>query len=65
MASEVFVEWTMGLKSKGIESVCPGTTRLRIRPDGKIVEHRDSLISTAPPARCASGVGGFVSCLYR
>ena len=36
-----FVEWTMGLKIKGIEFIYDGTTRLIFDDEGKIKEHRD------------------------
>jgi len=59
-----FVECTMGLKNKGIEFVYPGTTRLRIEPDGKIVEHRDYVDFVGPilapvpvVASCAGSTG--------
>ena len=36
-----FVEWTMGLKIKGIEFTYDGTTRLIFDEEGKVKEHRD------------------------
>lgn len=60
-----FVEWTMGLKIKGIEFVYPGTTRLRIGADGKIVEHRDYFDFVGPTFEPVPVVGGFVRWLYR
>ena len=36
-----FVEWTMGLKIKGIEFVYDGTSRLIFDELGKVKEHRD------------------------
>ena len=36
-----FVEWTMGLKIKGLEFLYDGTTRLIFDEKGKIIEHRD------------------------
>ncbi len=36
-----FVEWTMGLKIKGIEFIYDGTTRLIFDKEGKVKEHRD------------------------
>jgi hypothetical protein len=60
-----FVEWTMGLKIKGMEFVYPGTTRLRIGPDGKIVEHRDYFDFVGPTFAPVPVVGGFVRWLYR
>ncbi|MCP9820963.1 nuclear transport factor 2 family protein [Synechococcus sp. Cruz-9H2] len=60
-----FVEWTMGLKIKGIEFVYPGTTRLRIGADGKIVEHRDYFDFVGPTFEPVPVLGGFVRWLYR
>jgi len=60
-----FVEWTMGLKIKGIEFVYPGTTRLRIGADGTIVEHRDYFDFVGPTFAPVPVVGGFVRWLYR
>ncbi len=60
-----FVEWTMGLKIKGIEFIYPGTTRLRIGADGKIVEHRDYFDFVGPTFAPVPLVGGFVRWLYR
>ena len=59
-----FVEWTMGLKIKGIEFVYPGTTRLRFCADGKIVEHRDYFDFVGPTFAPVPLVGGFVRWLY-
>ncbi len=59
-----FVEWTMGLKIKGIEFVYPGTTRLRFGADGKIVEHRDYFDFVGPTFAPVPLVGGFVRWLY-
>jgi len=36
-----FVEWTMGLKIKGLEFLYEGTTRLIFDEEGKVAEHRD------------------------
>jgi hypothetical protein len=60
-----FVEWTLGLKIKGMEFVYPGTTRLRIGADGKIVEHRDYFDFVGPTFAPVPVVGGFVRWLYR
>jgi hypothetical protein len=59
-----FVEWTTGLKIKGIEFVYPGTTRLRFGADGKIVEHRDYFDFVGPTFAPVPLVGGFVRWLY-
>ena len=60
-----FVEWTMGLKIKGIEFVYPGITRLRIGVDGKIVEHRDYFDFVGPTFEPVPVLGGFVRWLYK
>ncbi|MCT0199291.1 nuclear transport factor 2 family protein [Synechococcus sp. CS-1325] len=60
-----FVEWTMGLKIKGIEFIYPGTTRLRLGADGRIVEHRDYFDFVGPTFEPVPVVGGFVRWLYR
>ncbi|NQV10241.1 MAG: nuclear transport factor 2 family protein [Cyanobacteria bacterium] len=60
-----FVEWTMGLKIKGMEFIYPGTTRLRIGADGAIVEHRDYFDFVGPTFAPVPVVGGFVRWLYR
>ena len=36
-----FIEWTMGLKIKGIEFIYDGITRLIFDEQGKVKEHRD------------------------
>ena len=36
-----FIEWTMGLKIKGLEFLYDGTTRLIFDEEGKVKEHRD------------------------
>ena len=36
-----FVEWTMGLRIKGLEFIYYGTTRLIFDEDDKVKEHRD------------------------
>ena len=36
-----FIEWTMGLKIKGLEFLYDGTTRLIFDEEGKIKEHSD------------------------
>jgi len=60
-----FVEWTMGLKIKGIEFVYPGTTRLHFGADGRIVEHRDYFDFVGPTFAPVPVLGGFVRWLYR
>ncbi|APD47297.1 MULTISPECIES: nuclear transport factor 2 family protein [Synechococcaceae] len=60
-----FVEWTMGLKIKGLEFVYPGTTSLCIGANGKIVEHRDYFDFVGPTFAPVPVLGGFVRWLYR
>tara|TARA_B100000700_G_C15054584_1_gene862147 strand:+ start:1013 stop:1438 length:426 start_codon:yes stop_codon:yes gene_type:complete len=36
-----FVEWSMGLKIKGLEFIYDGTTKLLFNEEGKVKEHRD------------------------
>lgn len=59
-----FVEWTMGLKIKGIEFLYPGTSRLRFGADGRIVDHRDYFDFVGPTFTPVPLVGGFVRWLY-
>ena len=59
-----FVEWTMGLKIKGIEFLYPGTSRLRLGADGRIVDHRDYFDFVGPTFTPVPLVGGFVRWLY-
>jgi hypothetical protein len=59
-----FVEWTMGLKIKGIEFLYPGTSRLRLGADGRIIDHRDYFDFVGPTFTPVPLVGGFVRWLY-
>ena len=59
-----FVEWTMGLKIKGIEFIYPGTSRLRLGADGRIIYHRDYFDFVGPTFTPVPLVGGFVRWLY-
>ncbi len=60
-----FVEWTMGLKIRGIEFLYPGTTRLRFGADGRIVDHRDYFDFVGPTFAPVPLVGPFTRWLYR
>lgn len=60
-----FVEWTMGLKIKGIEFIYPGTTRLLFNDSGKIVDHRDYFDFVGPTFEPVPVVGSFVRWLYK
>ncbi len=59
-----FVEWTMGLKIRGIEFLYPGASRLRLGADGRIVDHRDYFDFVGPTFTPVPLVGGFVRWLY-
>jgi len=59
-----FVEWTMGLKIKGIEFIYPGTNRLRLGADGRVIDHRDYFDFVGPTFTPVPLVGGFVRWLY-
>jgi hypothetical protein len=59
-----FVEWTMGLKIKGIEFIYPGATRLRFNDQGLIVDHRDYFDFVGPTFGPVPLIGGFVRWLY-
>ena len=60
-----FVEWTMGLKIKGIEFIYPGVSRLEINSDGKVISHRDYFDFIGPTFGPVPVLGGFVRWLYR
>jgi hypothetical protein len=60
-----FVEWTMGLKIKGIEFIYPGVTRMRFGDDGKIVEHRDHFDFVGPTFAPVPLLSPFTRWLYR
>lgn len=60
-----FVEWTMGLKIKGIEFIYPGVTRLHLNAEGQIVDHRDYFDFVGPTFAPVPVVGGFVRWLYQ
>jgi len=63
--SQAFVEWRMGLRIKGIEFIYPGVTRLQIRPDGRIGDHRDYFDFVGPTFEPVPVIGGFVRWVYR
>jgi hypothetical protein len=60
-----FIEWEMGLKIKGLEFVYPGTTRLLLNAEDKIIDHRDYFDFVGPTFAPVPVVGGFVRWLYR
>ena len=60
-----FVEWRMGLKIKGVEFIYPGTTRLVLGKDGRIVKHRDYFDFVGPTFGPVPILGPFVRWLYR
>ncbi|MGB1416811.1 MAG: nuclear transport factor 2 family protein [Synechococcus sp.] len=59
-----FVEWTMGLKIKGIEFIYPGTTRLQFDASGLIINHRDYFDFILPTFGPVPLLGGFTRWLY-
>jgi hypothetical protein len=63
-ANTAFIEWRMGLKIKGIEFIYPGTSRLLLNSEGKIVDHRDYFDFVGPTFAPVPVVGGFVRWLY-
>jgi hypothetical protein len=60
-----FIEWEMGLRIKGIEFVYPGTTRLLLNEEGKIVDHRDYFDFMGPTFAPVPVLGSFVRWLYK
>ena len=59
-----FVEWTMGLKIKGLEFLYDGTTRLIFDEEGKIKEHRDYFDFCSGTFGRVPIIGGFFRWLY-
>ena len=59
-----FVEWTMGLKIKGIEFIYDGTTRLIFDDEGKVKEHRDYFDFCSGTFGKVPVIGAFFRCLY-
>lgn len=59
-----FVEWTMGLKIRGIEFIYPGTTRLQFDQSGLITNHRDYFDFILPTFGPVPILGGFTRWLY-
>ena len=59
-----FVEWTMGLKIKGIEFIYNGTTRLTFDEEGKVKEHRDYFDFCSGTFGNIPIIGAFFRCLY-
>tara|TARA_Y100001968_G_scaffold25212_1_gene19725 strand:+ start:41 stop:466 length:426 start_codon:yes stop_codon:yes gene_type:complete len=59
-----FVEWTMGLKIKGLEFLYDGTTRLIFDEEGKVKEHRDYFDFCSGTFGNIPVIGGFIRWLY-
>ena len=59
-----FVEWTMGLKIKGIEFIYDGTTRLIFDDEGKVKEHRDYFDFCSGTFGKVPVIGAFFRWLY-
>ena len=62
---DIFVEWQMGLKIKGMEFLYPGVSRLTLSEQGKISDHRDYFDFIAPTFGPVPVLGGFVRWLYK
>ena len=59
-----FVEWTMGLKIKGIGLIYDGTTRLIFDDEGKVKEHRDYFDFCSGTFGKVPVIGAFFRWLY-
>ncbi len=59
-----FIEWTMGLKIKGLEFLYDGTTRLIFDKEGKVKEHRDYFDFCSGTFGNLPVIGGLVKWLY-
>ena len=59
-----FVEWTMGLKIKGLEFIYEGTSRLIFDEDGKVKEHRDYFDFCSGTFGKLPIIGNFLRWLY-
>ncbi|RCL53674.1 MAG: nuclear transport factor 2 family protein [Synechococcus sp. MED-G71] len=59
-----FIEWTMGLKIKGVEFVYPGASRLRFNDEGLITDHRDYFDFVGPTFGPVPLIGPFVRWMY-
>ena len=59
-----FIEWTMGLKIKGIEFIYDGTTRLIFDKEGKVKEHRDYFDFCSGTFGNIPIIGAFLRWLY-
>tara|TARA_Y100001968_G_C19424842_1_gene753754 strand:+ start:895 stop:1320 length:426 start_codon:yes stop_codon:yes gene_type:complete len=60
-----FIEWSMGLKIRGLEFLYDGTTRLIFDREGKIKEHRDYFDFCSGTFGKIPIAGNFVRWLYR
>ena len=59
-----FIEWTMGLKIKGLEFLYDGTTRLIFDEEGKVKEHRDYFDFCSGTFGNVPVIGNFFRWLY-
>ena len=59
-----FVEWTMGLKIKGLEFLYDGKNRLIFDEEGKVKEHRDYFDFCSGTFGNVPVIGGFFRWLY-
>ena len=60
-----FVEWGMCLKIKGVEFTYPGTTRLVLGEDGRIVKHRDYIDFVGPTFGPVPILGSIFRLIYK
>ncbi len=60
-----FVEWTLGLKIRGIEFVYPGVSRLHFDATGLIDDHRDYFDFVGPTFGPVPLLGPFVRWIYK
>ena len=60
-----FVEWTLGLKIRGIEFVYPGVSRLHFDATGLIDDHRDYFDFVGPAFGPVPLLGPFVRWIYK
>lgn len=64
-SDHVFVEWTMGLRIRGVEFVYPGVSRLSFDLAGKIIDHRDYFDFIGPTFAPVPVLGPVVRWIYK
>lgn len=60
-----FVEWTMGLRIKGIEITYTGATRLIFNDQGRIIDHHDYFDLVGPTVAQVPVIGACTRWLYK